>query len=96
MWALAGLFLALGGAAFAGVRSRSHGGFYEAEVYAMSATSHRRFVIVSLAFAGVFALLGAVPVVPLVPFLAAYVLFLILYVSSFARGATSEAEAEDE
>jgi len=91
--AIVGLFLALAGAAFALGRSRSGAaGYYESDVYAMTAVSHRRFATASLAFAGAFALIAAFPVVPAFPVLAAYVLLAILYATSFARGAQEEDE----
>jgi hypothetical protein len=93
MWAILGLILALGGAALGVARSRAPAqGYYESQVYAMSAVSHRRFATASVAFAGVFALLGAFPVVPIFPVLAAYVVLAVLYATSFARGAQGEDE----
>ena len=93
MWAIIGLLLALGGAALASARSRSaRHGYYESQVYGMTATSHRRFAIVSLVFAGFFALLGAFPIFPISLVFGAYVVFIVLYLSSFARGATGEDE----
>ena len=62
-------------------------GYFESEVYTLSAISHRRFATASLAFAGVFAILGAFPVLPVFPVFAAYVILAVLYVTSFARGA---------
>lgn len=90
--AIIGLILALGGAALGLSRSRAAGGYYESDVYTMTAVSHRRFATASLVFAGAFALLGAFPVVPLFPVLAAYVLLAALYATSFARGAQGEDE----
>jgi hypothetical protein len=93
MWAIVGLILALGGAALGLARSRSQsGGYYESQVYTMSAVSHRRFATASLGFAGAFALIGAFPVVPIFPVLAAYVVLAALYLTSFARGAQGEDE----
>lgn len=92
--AIVGLILALGGAAFGLSRSRraadGAGGYYESEVYAMTAISHRRFATASLIFAGAFALLGAFPIVSAFPVLAGYVLLAVLYMTSFARGAQEE------
>lgn len=93
MWALLGILLALGGAALGLARSRTDKpGYFEAEVYTLSAISHRRFATASLAFAGVFAVLGAFPILPIFPVFAAYVILAILYVTSFARGAQGEDE----
>lgn len=91
--AIAGLILALAGAALGLSRSRSGGGYYESDVYAMTAISHRRFATASLLFAGAFALIGAFPLVPAFPVLAGYVLVAVLYLTSFARGAQEEDEA---
>ena len=93
MWAVIGLIFALGGAALGLARSRSNAqGYYESQVYTMTAVSHRRFATASLGFAAAFALLGAFPLVPVFPVLAAYVVLSVLYLSSFARGAQGEDE----
>ncbi len=91
--AIIGLVLALAGAGLGLAKSRSAGGYYESDVYAMTAISHRRFATASLLFAGAFALLGAFPLVPIFPVFAAYVVLAILYATSFARGAQEEDEA---
>jgi hypothetical protein len=93
MWALIGIILALGGAALGLARSRTDKpGYFEHEVYTLSAISHRRFAIASLAFAAGFALLGAFPILPIFPALTAYVILAVLYVTTFARGAQGEDE----
>jgi len=93
MWALIGIVLALGGAVLGLARSRTDKpGYFESEVYTLSAISHQRFATASLAFAGIFALLGAFPILPIFPVLAAYVILAVLYVTSFARGAQGEDE----
>lgn len=93
MWTIAGLILALLGATLATARGRTaRSGSFESAMYEMTNASHRRFAIVSLAFAGFFALAIALPVLPSFPILAAYVVFFILYASSFIRGATGEDE----
>ncbi|MBV8600122.1 MAG: hypothetical protein JO359_01020 [Candidatus Eremiobacteraeota bacterium] len=93
MWAVIGLILAVLGAALGASRARKNeGGYYDAQVYHMTAVSHRRFSIASIAFAALFALVGALPLVPAWPLVAAYVVFFVLYASSFARGATGEDE----
>lgn len=93
VWEITGIILALAGAALGLWRSRStRPGYYEAEVYTMTAISHRRFATASLAFAAAFALLGAFPVIPLFPVLAGYIVLAVLYLTSFARGAQGEDE----
>jgi hypothetical protein len=93
MWALIGIILALGGATLGLARSRTDKpGYYESEVYTLSAISHRRFATASLAFAGLFAVLGAFPIVPIFPVFAAYVILAALYITTFARGARGEDE----
>ncbi|MGA3039137.1 MAG: hypothetical protein ABSE64_16860 [Vulcanimicrobiaceae bacterium] len=93
MWALIGIILALGGAALGLSRSRTDKpGYFEHEVYTLSAISHRRFATASLTFAGVFAVLGAFPILPVLPVFAAYVIIAVLYITSFARGAQGEDE----
>ena len=56
MYSIAGLVLALGVAAAAWQRSRSAGGFYDAQVYGMDRATHRRYCAISLGFAAFFAL----------------------------------------
>jgi hypothetical protein len=92
--AIVGMLFALGGFFFGLRRSRAAaGGYYETEVYALSAVSHRRFATASIVFAAAFALLEAIPIFPVFPVLAAYVLLAILYATSFARGAQEEEES---
>jgi hypothetical protein len=93
MWFLIGILMALGGAGLGLARSRTdRPGYYESEVYTLSAISHRRFATASLAFVAAFALLGAFPILPLFPVFAAYVILAVLYIASFARGAQGEDE----
>ena len=93
VWALIGIILALGGAGLGLARSRTDKpGYFESEVYTLSAISHRRFATASLGFAGVFAILGAFPILPIFPVFAAYVILAVLYITSFARGAQGEDE----
>jgi hypothetical protein len=91
IWSLAGLALALLIAAVALLRSRAPGGFYDRETYAMDRSSHRRYAIVSLLFAGVFA------AAYLFHFQAAgiagltlYALIAVFYATSFLQGAPDE------
>ncbi|GAC1590479.1 MAG: hypothetical protein NVS3B28_17490 [Candidatus Velthaea sp.] len=90
MYAAIGFILAIGGAAFAAQRARGVS-FYAAQVYHMTDRSHRTFTGVSVAFAGGFVIASRLPVLA-VPLLAVYVLLLILYASSFARGYSGEDE----
>ena len=90
-YALLGLALSLGGAVLALNRGRAPRSFYAADVYHMTVRSHRRFALVSAAFAGAFVLAVRWPVLE-IPLLAVYVLLLVLYASSFARGFTGEDE----
>ncbi len=91
VYAWAGLALCAGGAAFALTRRRSPHSFYAADVYGMTERSHRRFALLSAGFAGGFALALRWPILD-VPLLAIYVLLLVLYLSSFARGFSGEDE----
>ena len=93
MWEVLGVIFALAGAAVGLARSRdTRPGYYESEVYTLTAISHRRFATASLAFAGAFAFLGAFPILPIFPVFAAYAILAILYMTSFARGAQGEDE----
>jgi hypothetical protein len=93
MWSLIGIILALAGATLGLARSRTDKpGYFEHEVYTLSAISHRRFAIASLGFAAGFAVLGAFPILPIFPAFAAYVILAVLYITTFARGAQGEDE----
>ena len=93
MWPFVGMILAAAGAAVATLRGRAGSpNYYESQVYELTAASHRRFAIASVAFVAAFALIAAFPVLPVFPVLAAYVVFLILYGTSFVRGAVGEDE----
>jgi hypothetical protein len=83
--AVASILLALAAAA----RSRSPGGFYDAEVYGMTPRSHRRYAIVASAFAlAFFAVAGWWPRSGATIWLfAAFVLFAVFYLTSYLRGA---------
>jgi hypothetical protein len=93
IWNLAGTAIALGVATLAWRRSRSPGGFYDRQSYGMDSAVHRRYAILSLAFAvffaatyaAGFALAGIVG-------LALYALIAILYTASFLQGAPDQDE----
>lgn len=86
-WTVAGLVLSLAVAAFAWYRSRVRGGFYDAHVYGMTAAMHRRYALISLAFAVYFACALAWRwETPVMVGLTLYVLVAIFYATSFLRG----------
>jgi hypothetical protein len=88
-YALFGIGLALAGGAFAFNRARARRSFYAADVYHLTARSHRRFAALSGVFAAGF--LFALRWPPFeIPLLAVYTLLLVLYATSFARGFSSE------
>lgn len=88
--AIASLLLA----AAAYVRSRRAGGFYDSEVYGMTPAAHRRYAAIALGFAlAFFAVALWSPRSAATIWLgAAFVLFAVIYVTSFLRGA---AESDD-
>lgn len=91
MWSLIGLVLALLVAGTAWRASRTAGGFYDRETYALDAPAHRRYATASLLFAAYFAAtyalgLHAAGIVGL----ALYALVAIFYATSFLRGASDE------
>jgi hypothetical protein len=87
IWSLAGLVLAVAIALCAWYRSRMKGGFYDAQVYGMTAASHRRYAVVSLAFAAYFAsTLGLHLETAGIAGLALYALVAVFYATSFLRG----------
>jgi hypothetical protein len=87
MWNIGGLALALVIAGIAFLRSRTRGGYYDAELYGMVPSIHRRYAAVSLAFAFFF---GAAWILRLqgagLVALAIYALIALLYLTSFLRG----------
>ena len=86
-----GLALALFVAVFALWRSKRTGkNYYETSVYGMTAATHQKYAIVSLLFFALFCAALYVAFIPVVPFLAVYVLIAIFYFSSFARGFSDE------
>ena len=91
MWSLVGIALALAVAAAAWQRSRAGGGFYDREIYGMDAASHRRYAILSMLFAGFFAIAYARGYAGgALAGLALYVLIAVFYAASFLRGASDE------
>ncbi len=91
MWSIVGFFIAIAIAAIAYRRSRSPGGFYDRDVYAMNSSVHRRYALVSLAFALFFAITYAGRAATAgIAGLALYALIAVLYATSFLRGASDE------
>jgi hypothetical protein len=89
MWNLVGVVAALAVAGVAWQRSRVAGGFYDAQVYAMTRAIHRRYALVSLAFAACFAVAFATHADTLgLAALAVYAVIAIIYATSFLRGAS--------
>jgi hypothetical protein len=87
MWNAVGLALALLIAATAYVRSRAHGGFYDAQLYGMVPSTHRRYAAISLAFALFFAVgLASGAEAAGIVGLAVFTLVAIFYATSFLRG----------
>ena len=84
--AIASLLLA--GAAY--WRSRTPGGFYDAEVYGMTPAVHRRYAAIAAGFALAFFAIGAWwPRSGATIWLgAAFVLFAVFYITSYLRGAS--------
>lgn len=87
MWNIGGLALALFIGAIAFLRSRTRGGYYDAELYGMLPPTHRRYAAISLAFALFFAVTWALraQTAGLIA-LAIYVVIALLYLTSFLRG----------
>lgn len=87
MWNIGGLALALFIAATAFARGRARGGYYDAEVYGMEPSTHRRYAAVSLAFALFFAAAFALRAESGgIVLLAIYAVIALLYLTSFLRG----------
>jgi len=91
MWNSAGLLLCGIVITVAALKSK-HGkaGYYEREVYGMTARTHRAYAALSLAFCGLFTAGYFVSGIPVIPLLGAYALVFIFYFSSFARGFSDE------
>lgn len=91
MWNGAGLVLCAIVMLVATIKSkRGNAGYYEREVYGMTARSHRAYVVLSGAFAAAFIVGYFVSGIPVIPLLGAYALVFIFYFSSFARGFSDE------
>jgi hypothetical protein len=89
MWNLIGAGVALFTAVLAWSRSRAPGGFYAEGVYGMHPVHHRRYAAVSLAFALAFGIAFALRATFAgLAILAVYAVIVILYYSSFIRGAS--------
>ena len=87
-WAFIGIGVSLAAGLFAFARARRETrSFYEFDVYGMTARSHRRFALLSLAFAAAFSVRLLWARMPDVALLAVYTVALLLYAASFARGA---------
>jgi hypothetical protein len=89
VWAWIGAAVAAVGAlvALAAARPAARS-FYASEVYGMNARSHMRFAALSALFVAAFIADTQTPALPAVPLLAVYVLLLVLYGASFARGSS--------
>ncbi len=93
MWSLIGLFVAVVVAALAWQRSRRSGGYYDAQIYAMTARTHRGYALASLAFAVFFVCTFVLRLDSAgVAGLALYAVIAIFYIASFLRGASDEDE----
>lgn len=91
MWSAVGLVLCAVVIVVSALKSkRGSAGYYESEVYGMTARTHRRYLWLSGAFAGVFAASLFISSIPVIPLLGAYALVFIFYFSSFARGFSDE------
>jgi hypothetical protein len=87
MWNIGGLALALLIAGIALVRSRARGGYYDAEVYHMVPSTHRRYAAVSLAFAFFFGTAAALGLqLAGMVALCFYAVVALFYLTSFLRG----------
>ncbi|HKU66667.1 MAG TPA: hypothetical protein VJP85_02725 [Candidatus Baltobacteraceae bacterium] len=91
MWSAAGIVLCAIVTAVAAVRSkRGNAGYYEGEVYGMTARTHRVYIVLSAIFGALFAAAYFASGIPVIPLLGAYALVFIFYFSSFARGFSDE------
>lgn len=92
-YSIAGLALSLSVAVAAWRRSRSEGGYYDREVYAMQRTTHLRYGAISLAFAAFFAVALAMRLEPAgIVALALYAVIAVFYAASFLQGAADRDE----
>ncbi|MGA8097725.1 MAG: hypothetical protein WB810_03595 [Candidatus Cybelea sp.] len=91
VWSLVGLAAALLVGAAAWRRSRSPGGFYDSETYAMNPVAHKRYALVSLGFALFFAAAYAFHLASEgIAALALYALIAVFYATSFLQGAPDD------
>ena len=87
MWNVGGFALALFIAGMAWKRSRSRGGYYDAELYGMVPSTYQRYAAVSLAFAFFFATAAALQMQAAGLFaLAIFAVIALFYLTSFLRG----------
>lgn len=91
MWNSAGLLLCCVVIVIAGLKSK-HGkaGYYEREVYGMTARSHVAYLTLSAIFGALFVAAYFTSGIPVIPLLGAYALVFIFYFTSFARGFSDE------
>jgi Ca2+/Na+ antiporter len=83
--------LLLGSAAY--LRSRGSGGFYDRDVYGMTARTHQRYAGIAFAFAVAFAIVARWFAQSATIWLyAAFVLFAVFYLTSYLRGAHEDDE----
>jgi hypothetical protein len=93
LWSVIGFALALGVAAAAWRRSRSQGGYYDRETYGMDSMAHKRYALLSLAFAAYFAVTYGLRLQSAgIAGLALYALIAVLYATSFLQGAPDRDE----
>lgn len=90
MWSIVGILLSAALAGAAWWRSRMPGGAFDAEVYGMTRTTHRRYAVAGVALAALCALTFALRALPVALVLTATIVACILYGSSFLRGAESD------
>lgn len=85
-----GIVLCAALAAAAWWRSRAPGGAFDADVYGMTRSTHRRYAIAALVLLVLCALSLVVPALPVAAVLTITIVVCILYGSSFLRGAESD------
>lgn len=86
-WALTGILASAALTAFALLRSRVPGGFYDAEIYGMTRRTHLRYAAAGLAFMGLFAAAWTLQIHIEVVSFTAFILVALFYLTSFLRGA---------
>jgi hypothetical protein len=92
MYAIIGIVLSVAAALIALRQARKPATSYAADVYHMTARSHRNFVVASLLFAVGFEWASRAPQIIAIVLLGVYTLLLIFYFSSFSRGFSGEDE----